>query len=54
MWLSAIKLAMNAGTHIYKKKQEFNGGLLQYRNLKCNDFNDFAYKDNYSKLIKLN
>ena len=22
MWLSAIKLAMNAGTHIYKKKQE--------------------------------
>ena len=22
MWFSAIKLAMNAGTHIYKKKQE--------------------------------
>ena len=22
MWLSAIKLAMNTGTHIYKKKQE--------------------------------
>jgi|TARA_R110000782_G_scaffold236155_1_gene322287 uncharacterized ion transporter superfamily protein YfcC len=22
VWLSAIKLAMNAGTHIYKKKQE--------------------------------
>ena len=22
MWLSAIKLAMNAGSHIYKKKQE--------------------------------
>ena len=22
MWLSAIKFAMNAGTHIYKKKQE--------------------------------
>ncbi len=22
MWLSAIKLAVNAGTHIYKKKQE--------------------------------
>ena len=22
MWLSAIKLAMNAGTHIYKKKHE--------------------------------
>ena len=22
MWLSAIKLAMNAGTHIYNKKQE--------------------------------
>ena len=22
MWLSAIKLAVNAGSHIYKKKQE--------------------------------
>ena len=22
MWFSAIKLAVNAGTHIYKKKQE--------------------------------
>ena len=22
MWLSAVKLALNAGTHIYKKKQE--------------------------------
>ena len=22
MWLSAIKLALNAGSHIYKKKQE--------------------------------
>ena len=22
MWFSAIKLALNAGTHIYKKKQE--------------------------------
>ena len=22
MWLSAIKLALNAGTHIYKKKKE--------------------------------
>ena len=22
MWLSAIKLAMNAGSHIYKKKKE--------------------------------
>ena len=24
MWLSAIKLALNAGSHIYKKKQETN------------------------------
>lgn len=39
---------------IYKKKQEFNGGLLKYKNLECNDFSDFAFKDNYSKLIKLN
>ena len=22
MWLSAVKLALNAGTHIYKKRQE--------------------------------
>ena len=22
MWISAIKLAINAGSHIYKKKQE--------------------------------
>ena len=22
MWFSAIKLALNAGTHIYKKRQE--------------------------------
>ena len=22
MWFSALKLALNAGTHIYKKKQE--------------------------------
>ncbi len=22
MWFSAIKLALNAGSHIYKKKQE--------------------------------
>ena len=24
MWFSAVKLALNAGTHIYKKKQEKN------------------------------
>ena len=39
---------------LYKKKQEFNGGLLQYTNLQCKDYKDFAYKDSYSKLIKLN
>tara|TARA_Y100000591_G_scaffold331742_1_gene366617 strand:+ start:3089 stop:5431 length:2343 start_codon:yes stop_codon:yes gene_type:complete len=39
---------------LYKKKQEFNGGLLQYKNLKCKGYNDFAFKDNYSKLIELN
>ena len=39
---------------LYKKKQEFNGGLLQYKNLNCQNFNDFAYKDTFSKLIKLN
>ena len=39
---------------LYKKKQEFNGGLLKYKNLKCKDFNNFAFKDSYSKLIKVN
>ena len=36
------------------KKQEFNGGLLKYKNLKCKDFNNFAFKDSYSKLINVN
>ena len=40
MWLSAVKLALNAGTHIYKKKQEtkmargeteYQGKLLEAR-----------------------
>lgn len=39
---------------LYKKKQEFNGGLLSYKNLKCENYDDFAFKDNYSKLIVLN
>ena len=39
---------------LYKKKQEFNGGLLKYKNLKCKDFNNFAFKDSYSKLINVN
>ncbi len=39
---------------IYKKKQEFNGGMISYNNLKCDDYKNFAYKDSYSKLIKLN
>ena len=39
---------------LYKKKQEFNGGLLKYKNLKCKDFNNFAFKDSYSKLIEVN
>ena len=36
------------------KKQEFNGGMLKYTNLKCDDYQDFVYLDSYSKLIKLN
>ena len=39
---------------LYKKKQEFNGGLLRYKNIECKDFNDFAFKDSYSELIKVN
>ena len=39
---------------LYKKKQEFNGGLLTYKNLKCENYDDFAFKDNYSKLILSN
>ena len=32
MWFSAIKLALNAGTHIYKKRQETKNFVK--RNLK--------------------
>ena len=39
---------------LYKKKQEFNGGLLKYNNLDCQNYNVFAFKDNYSKLIEVN
>jgi len=39
---------------LYKKKQEFNGGLLKYNNLDCQNYNVFAFKDNHSKLIELN
>ena len=46
MWLSEVKLALNAGTHIYKKKQEtkmargeteYQGKLLEARQ---NDYKD--------------
>ena len=35
MWFSAIKLAVNAGSHIYKKKQETKGknNLCTYLNI---------------------
>ena len=39
---------------LYKKKQEFNGGLLKYHNLDCQNYNVFAFKDNHSKLIEVN
>ena len=31
MWLSAIKLAVSAGSHVYKKKQEQNEDLAELR-----------------------
>ncbi len=49
----SIKKVRNC-VSLYKKKQEFNGGMLKYNNLKCDDYQDFAYKDSYSKLIELN
>ena len=33
MWLSAIKLAVNAGSHIYKKKQETKMRKLMLKQL---------------------
>ena len=33
MWLSAIKLALNAGTHIYKKKQETNMAMADAQHM---------------------
>jgi len=36
MWLSAIKLAVNAGSHIYKKKQETNK-MMANAQVKCTE-----------------
>ena len=39
---------------LYKKKQEFNGGFLKYKNVNCQNYKEFAFKDNFSKLIEVN
>ena len=35
----------------YKKKQEFNGGLLIINNISCENFYTLKNLDNYSKII---
>ena len=35
----------------YKKKQEFFGGFLKIKNIKCKNYIDKIYLDKYSKII---
>ena len=65
MWFSAIKLAVNAGSHIYKKKQETRmniasaqavhaekmaTGELEYK-AKVIESNDQGYKDEFVLIL---
>ena len=65
MWISAIKLAVNAGSHIYKKKQETRmniasaqavhaekmaSGELEYK-AKVIESNDQGYKDEFVLIL---
>jgi len=65
MWISAIKLAMNAGSHIYKKKQETRmniasaqashaekmaNGELEYK-AKVIESNDNGWKDEFVLIL---
>jgi uncharacterized membrane protein len=65
MWISAIKLAINAGSHIYKKKQETRmniasaqaihaekmaTGELEYK-AKVIESNDNGWKDEFVLLL---
>ena len=35
----------------YQKKQEFFGGFLKIKNIKCKNYIDKIYLDKYSKII---
>ena len=65
MWLSAIKLAMNAGSHVYKKRQQtkmlmadaqmrhaekMSSGELEYK-AKIIESNDNGYKDEFVLIL---
>ena len=65
MWLSAIKLAVQAGSHIYKKKQQtkmlmadaqmrhaekMSSGELEYK-AKVIESNDQGYKDEFVLIL---
>ena len=65
MWLSAIKLAINAGSHVYKKKQQtkmlmadaqmrhaekMSSGELEYK-AKIIESNDQGYKDEFVLIL---
>ena len=49
MWLSAIKLALNAGTHIYKKKQETKMAMADAQHMACLLYTSDAADDGESE-----
>ena len=38
----------------YNKKQEFNGGIIEIKNMKCFNYNNKFISDSYSKIIEKN
>ena len=50
MWFSAIKLAINAGSHIYKKKQETKMRMADAQYLHAEKM--ARGEENYKKLLR--
>ena len=54
MWFSAIKLALNAGNHIYKKRQETKMAMADAQHMHATKMarGETAYQENSLKLVK--
>ena len=48
--LENLKTCLSA----YNKKQEFNGGFIEYKNMRCINYDKKFITDKYSKIIKKN